>query len=143
MGRLDVRDSVFGVFDGTTSVLGVILTVGLTHSHALLLAAVGLAVSSAVGMAGGEWLSDNGKSRTSAVTIGVATAIGTLLPVLPFIVLSGTAAIVCGLVAILVVGAGIAVVRGNTWRNWVQTFAILGLAAGASAIAAIALGGGG
>ena len=141
--KFDVKDSVFGAFDGTTSVLGIILTVGLTHSHALLLAAVGLAISSAVGMAGGEWLSDNGKSRTAAITIGIATAVGTLLPVLPFILLSGTTAIICGLLVLLAVGAGIAVVRGNTVRTWVQTFLILGIAAGASGLAAIVLGGGG
>ena len=143
MKGIDVKDSVFGMFDGTTSVLGVILTIGLTHSHALLLAAVGLAISSAVGMAGGEWLSDNGKSRTAAITIGIATAIGTLLPALPFILLSGIVATICGLLVLLAVGAGIAIIRGNTVRAWVQTFLILGIAAAASGVAAIALGGGG
>jgi hypothetical protein len=137
---LDIRETTFGSFDGCTSVLGIIAAVGVTHQHALLLAAVGLAVSSGVGMAGGEWLSDNGKSRTAAVTIGAATSLGTVLPVIPFLLLSGTVALIVGILTVLAIGAAISVARGNAAKDWAQTFLILALASGASVLTALLLG---
>lgn len=138
--KLDVKDSVFGSFDGATSVLGVIAALGTIHQHALLLAAVGLAVSSGVGMAGGEWLADNGKSRVAAVTIGVATSVGTLIPVVPFVLLSGIVALIVGVLTVIALGAAISVARGNKGRDWGQTFLILALASAASVVTAVLLG---
>jgi hypothetical protein len=105
-GRSLLRPAIFGVFDGLTSLIGVLI--GMSRHPALILtAAIGLAVAGCVGMAAGEWLSDNDTGLGAAAVIGVATGTGTLLPALPFAALPPVpAAWSCG---VITVGLGAAI----------------------------------
>ena len=99
MNSEDKVESIFGVFDGLCSALGVILAIAINGAGDLVVAAVALAVGSAVSMACGEFLSDSGGSRRKAAAMGTATLIGSIAPAIPFIVFSGTIAyILCGLI---------------------------------------------
>lgn len=101
--------AIFGGFDGANSILGIIN--GVPADHMVRACAYG-AVSAGMSMAAGAWLSKRSDSGAlEAVVIGVATAVGTVLPSLPYLALRGTAALV-GVVAILVaLGAVISIVR--------------------------------
>ena len=100
---------IFGGFDGANSILGIIN--GVPADHMVRACASG-AVSAGMSMAAGAWLSKRSDSGAlEAVVIGVATAVGTVLPSLPYLALRGTAALV-GVVAILLaLGAVISIVR--------------------------------
>lgn len=83
----DLKQAVFGGFDGCTSALGVVtgLVVAGTHSGShILAAALGLAIAATVGMGAGEYLSDVTRNLRRAAVMAVATLTGSLLPALPF-----------------------------------------------------------
>lgn len=132
-----LRPAIFGVFDGSTSVLSILLAYrhldGLIFPGALALGAVG-----AVGMAAGEYLSDDTDSGLAAsVAIGVATGLGTVAPAVPYLLLQGLAATVSAVTVLLVIGALIAGVRAKRhhWaRAIAETYGVL-LAASAAAVA--------
>lgn len=87
VSRDDLRQAIFGSFDGLTSALGVItgLIVAGTHSSSRILAAsLGLAVAATVGMAAGEYLSDESRSVRRASVMGAATLTGSMVPAVPF-----------------------------------------------------------
>lgn len=105
--------AIFGGFDGATSVVGVLLTL-TGHPGQILPASLGLAVAGGVGMAAGSWLSaESDAGPAQAAVIGAATAVGTLLPALPYTVLAGGVAIVCSAVVLVLLGAVITLVRGS------------------------------
>ena len=57
----DLRQAIFGSFDGLTSALGVIaglLAAGVHDGGRILAGALGLAVAATIGMGAGEYLSD-------------------------------------------------------------------------------------
>ena len=139
----DLRQAVFGAFDGLASAIGMIAAVALTgHDSTLIVAAVALAVGSAVSMAAGEWLSDADASTRRALVMGAATLAGSILPAMPFALGNGAAAVGgCGALTVAA-GCAIAEVRpGARWRSYRLTFGVLAVACGA-AIAASALAGG-
>jgi VIT1/CCC1 family predicted Fe2+/Mn2+ transporter len=77
--------AVFGLFDGLTSLIGVLLPLlGRGDAATLIRTALGLALAEAVGMAAGAWLSDSDEGPAVASVIGTATGLGTLLPTIPF-----------------------------------------------------------
>ena len=120
--------AIFGAFDGSTSVVGVLLTL-TGHPEQIIPTALGLAVAGGVGMAAGAWLSDDDDAGpTEAAVIGVATAVGTVLPALPYAVLSGTAAIACSVLVLLLLGAAITWVRArdrSLRRAAAETYGVL------------------
>lgn len=117
---------IFGLGDGMTSLLGVVLY--LTHHPQLVLpAAISGGISSAVSMAGFSWLSESDEGIVSSCMLGAATGIGAVCPAIPFAFLRGGAALACSLVICGVVGLGIAVMHSgqNKWMSMLQTFGVL------------------
>ena len=77
--------AVFGGFDGTSSLLGVIVYLLITHPALIFPAALSGAVSSALSMGAGEWLSDSENGFAASLVMGAATLTGALLPCAPVV----------------------------------------------------------
>jgi VIT1/CCC1 family predicted Fe2+/Mn2+ transporter len=106
--------AVFGLFDGLTSLIGVLLPLwDRSDPAALVHTALGLALAEAVGMAAGDWLSDSDEGPAAACVIGAATGLGTLLPTLPYALLPADAARPACLAAIATLTLLIALVRAR------------------------------
>lgn len=120
--------AIFGASDGVTSLVGVLLTLA-GHPAQILPAALGLAVAGGVGMAAGSWLSrDSGAGLAASGVIGVATAVGTLLPALPYVLLGGVAAMAASGAVLVALGALITAVRARSesvWRSAAETYGVL------------------
>lgn len=120
--------AIFGGFDGSTSVVGVLLTL-TGHPEQIIPTALGLAVAGGVGMAAGAWLSDDEDAGPAeAAAIGIATAVGTMLPALPYAAMSGPAAVVCSALILILLGAAITRVRArdrSLRRAAVETYGVL------------------
>jgi VIT1/CCC1 family predicted Fe2+/Mn2+ transporter len=137
-----MRPAIFGVFDGSTSVLSILLAYrhldGLIFPGALALGAV-----SAVGMAAGEYLSDDTDSGFAAsAVIGVATGLGTVAPAAPYLLLHGAAAAAGALLVLLAIGALIAGQRAkrHRWpRALVETYGVLIVASVAAVVCTLAV----
>lgn len=108
--------ALFGAVDGLTVFLGVMLPL-IGRPRELVLAAVGAALAEAVGMAGGEWLSDSDSGWREAAVIGAATSLASILPALPFALLEGAAERWTAGAVLLVEAAGIAVARRYVQRK--------------------------
>lgn len=87
----DIKQFIFGVSDGITSALGVVIPLALAH-RPMLSVVFGLAICAAIGMGGGEYLSDTKGNRRSAAFMAIASFVGTLVPALPFFLLPYDAA---------------------------------------------------
>ncbi len=140
MTREELREAIFGSFDGLTSVLGVItgaLAAGAATGAHILGPAIGLAVAATLGMAAGRYLEDPvGQRRLHlAVVMGVFTMLGSSLPAVPFVTGAGRPQVV----AMLVITAVGGVLIGSR-RGYLLTFALLvavgALTAGLSAVVA-------
>ena len=136
------RQAIFGSFDGLTSALGVIAAAYLTgNTHILVATACGLAIASAVSMAGGEFLSETSKRNGAlnrAGIMAVATFIGSFLPAIPFLFFVKPVALMVACVLVLAAAAVIAQFRVPTQgvvRAYLQTYSILVVAAGLSILA--------
>ncbi|MGO9885514.1 MAG: VIT1/CCC1 transporter family protein [Solirubrobacteraceae bacterium] len=118
----DLREAVFGSFDGMTSTLGVIAGLLATNATApkILAAAIGIAVAATVGMGAGQYLSDGSRNMRNALVMAVATLIGSVLPAIPFIFGDSRACIVA-LIAITMLAAGVI----GHFRGYVVTYSIL------------------
>jgi hypothetical protein len=119
----DLKQAIFGSFDGITSALGVVtgLVIAGTHDGSrILAAALGLAVAATVGMGAGEYLSDTNRSLRRAGVMGSATLAGSLAPAVPFVAGYGAAQLIaCGLI---VAAGGVLIGR---FRGYRLTFAVL------------------
>jgi VIT1/CCC1 family predicted Fe2+/Mn2+ transporter len=124
----DLKQAVFGGFDGCVSALGVVtgLVVAGTHSGShILAAALGLAIAATVGMGAGEYLSDVTRSLRRAAVMAAATLTGSLTPALPFAFGYGTGQIVaCG---VIVCGSGVLI---GHFRGYRLTFTVLAIVCG-------------
>jgi VIT1/CCC1 family predicted Fe2+/Mn2+ transporter len=141
MTREDISQAIFGSFDGVVSVIGVIVALLAGPTAIMVDAAIGLAAASAVGMAAGEYLGDHARSLRKAAVMGLATIVGTLCPIVPFIVLPKKSAIVVAVVIVIVISVIISRSReGSTLRAYAETFGVLILAAGITALVSWATG---
>lgn len=118
-----VAPAVFGAFDGATSLVGVMLSLA-GHPEQVVPAALGLAIAGGVGMAAGSWLAgDDSKSgRLEALAIGAATAVGAILPALPYLVLTGAWAMLASALVLVALGAVITTVRARS-QSWLRAAA--------------------
>jgi VIT1/CCC1 family predicted Fe2+/Mn2+ transporter len=134
--RDDVSQAIFGSFDGVVSVIGVIVALLARPSPIIVEAAVGLAAASAIGMAAGEYLGDDTRNLRRALVMGLATVIGTMAPVVPFMVLDKRLAIPVALLLVLAISLAIAQARAQASprRAYLETFGVLFLAAGVTAL---------
>lgn len=151
--RYQVADSdnvskfVFGSFDGLNCILGVIAAGYVTGDiHALTLAAIGLAIAEGIAMAGGSYLSElvSVYRMRHALIIGGASAVGILVPALPFFFAPRNVAILLSLFLVVCFAAIIASVRIKTLgilEAYVQTFGIVFFAAVVSIAATLLLNG--
>lgn len=134
-----LSQATFGSFDGMTSVAGIIFALLSRGSGPIVLASIGLAVASALGMAAGEYLSD---SETSgglgrAGVMGMATAAGTMIPVVPFFLFTASVALVFAGILSLMLATGIGFVRKKGLVGYLQTYGILVGAAVATIIVSL------
>ena len=65
-----LKPAVLGGFDGTASLLGVVIYLLATHPSLIFPAAASGAVSSAISMAGGAFLSDSGNGLAASGVMG-------------------------------------------------------------------------
>jgi len=130
--RDDISQAIFGSFDGVVSVIGVMVALLARPTPILVEAAVGLAAASAVGMAAGEYLGDATRNLRRAAVMGIATVVGTMCPVVPFMLLAKDTAIVVTVVLVAAMSLAIARARAQVTsrRAYVETFGVLLLAAG-------------
>lgn len=153
MNKASVHAAILGSFDGLTSVLGIILAAALggAPGHLVLLVALGGAVAATVSMAGGEFLAANDlhlrDKLHSGITMGAATFVGTLLPVLPYVLCGGLLALCLSLALSLVLALAIAETRHrlspiSRGQAYLETGAVL-LCAGALVVLLTRLAGGG
>lgn len=78
------RPAVFGAFDGAASLIGVVIYLAATHPSLIFPAAVSGALTSAVSMGGGEFLSDSDLGLAASLVMALATFTGALAPAIPF-----------------------------------------------------------
>jgi VIT1/CCC1 family predicted Fe2+/Mn2+ transporter len=122
------RPAIFGLADGMMSLLGVVLYL-LGHPSLILPAALSGGISSALSMAGGEWLSDSDNGLGASCVMGAATGLGAILPALPYAVTTGVAALAGSITVCVLIGAVVGLMRPA--RRQViavaETYAILGV----------------
>lgn len=139
------RPAIFGGFDGCASLLGVVIYLAMIHPALIFPAAVSGAISSAVSMGGGEWLSDDsGHGFAASLVMAAATFCGALLPALPFAVATGSAAIAeCGVICCCIALA-VAALRPNRGLGLAvtETLGILVAVAGVVLLCGLVLPGG-
>jgi len=118
----DLREAIFGSFDGMTSTLGVVSGLLATHASApkLVAAAIGIAVAATVGMGAGQYLSDGARNVRKAVVMAVATLIGSVIPAVPFL-FGDSRACIGASIAVTVLGAGFI----GHYRGYLVTYSIL------------------
>jgi VIT1/CCC1 family predicted Fe2+/Mn2+ transporter len=123
------RPAVFGLFDGTCSLLGVVLYL-LGHQGLIFPAALSGGISSALSMAAGEWLSDgNGNGLAESAVIGAATGTGAVLPAVPYAVTTGPVAVGASVAICIAIAVVVALMRAGRSRRraLAETLAILGV----------------
>ncbi len=122
MDSSDLREAIFGSFDGMTSTLGVVAGLLATDATApkILAAAIGIAVAATVGMGAGQYLSDGARNMRRAIVMAVATLIGSVLPAIPFF-FGDSHACVAASIAITALAAGII----GHYRGYLVTYSIL------------------
>ena len=118
----DLKEAIFGSFDGMTSTLGVVA--GLLATRAtppkIIAAAIGIAVAATIGMGAGQYLSDGERNKRKALVMALATLIGSVLPALPFAFGTSLACVLAS-VAITIAAAGVI----GHYRGYAVTLLIL------------------
>lgn len=119
--------AIFGSFDGITVTLGILFS--LTGNPLVIFSAIlGVAAAEGVGMAAGEWLSESDNGFGAAITIGAATALGSVLPALPFLFTSGALALGLAFSIIALIGVVITALRykeRGLWRALLETYGVM------------------
>jgi VIT1/CCC1 family predicted Fe2+/Mn2+ transporter len=118
----DIREAIFGSFDGMTSTLGVVAGLLATKASAshVIAAAIGIAVAATVGMGAGQYLSDGQRNVRKALVMALATLAGSVLPAIPFLFGTSQACVI----ASLAITALAAAVIGH-YRGYLVTYGIL------------------
>lgn len=108
------------------SLLGVVLYL-LGHRALIFPAAVSGGISSALSMAGGQWLSDSGNGFRAALVMGAATGAGAVLPALPYAFTTGPAAVASSVVICTGIGLTVAFLRPHRGIGLalLETFGVL------------------
>ena len=122
LGAADLKEAIFGSFDGMTSTLGVVAGLLATHASApkIVAAAIGIAVAATVGMGAGRYLSDGQRSLRNAVVMAVATLVGSVVPAVPFLFGDSRASIAAS-IGVTALAAGVI----GHYRGYLVTYAIL------------------
>lgn len=91
--------AIFGLFDGTVSLVGLVFGLIIAHAsrHDFILTGLGAAISATVSMSTGQFEAAKGTARArlaSSTAMGVATMVGSLLPIAAFFWLARTPSLV-------------------------------------------------
>lgn len=126
MRRSLARPAIMGLADGLMSMLGVVLYL-TGHPHLIFPAAMSGGISSALSMAGGEWLSDSDNGLGASCVMGAATGLGAILPAIPYALTIGVPAIAASTVICVAIGVLVASLRPNRGRALAltETFGVL------------------
>ncbi len=124
-GKL-AKPAIFGLADGLMSMLGVVLYL-MGHQSLIFPAALSGGISSALSMAGGEWLSDSENGFAASCVMGGATGLGAILPALPYAISTGPAAVAESVVICCLIGFIVSLLRPNRGLGMAvtETFGIL------------------
>lgn len=108
------------------SMLGVVLFL-LGHQSLIFPAALCGGISSALSMAGGEWLSDSENGLGASCVMGLATGLGAILPAVPYALGGGSLAVAESVVICVCIGVAVAALRPRRGLGMalVETFGIL------------------
>jgi VIT1/CCC1 family predicted Fe2+/Mn2+ transporter len=111
------RPAVFGAFDGAASLIGVVVYLAVNHPSLIFAAAASGALTSAVSMGGGEFLSDSDSGLAASGVMALATFAGALAPAIPFAFGHGPRAVTgCAVICTLVIVV-VARLRPNRGRG--------------------------
>jgi VIT1/CCC1 family predicted Fe2+/Mn2+ transporter len=118
----DLKEAIFGSFDGMTSTLGVVAGLLATKagSHHIVAGAIGIAVAATIGMGAGQYLSDGQRNLRKAVVMALATLVGSILPAIPFFFGTSLACVLASIGITLLAAAVI-----GHYRGYLVTYAIL------------------
>jgi len=121
--------TIMGGADGLTLALGLIVSLS-GQPHAVVKAALGAGLAELVGMAAGAWLSDGSGGIWPPVANGGAAFVACFIPALPYLFLTGWAALIASVALVVGVAAVIAWLRPEKGAlAVVQTYGILAGAA--------------
>jgi VIT1/CCC1 family predicted Fe2+/Mn2+ transporter len=115
-----------GLSDGLMSMLGVVLYLLSRQSLIFPVALMG-GISSAISMAGGEWLSDSENGFAASCVMGGATGLGAILPALPYAFVTGPAAVADSVVICVLIGFVVSCLRprGGLGMAMAETYGVL------------------
>jgi hypothetical protein len=139
-----LKPAILGGFDGTASLLGVVIYLLLTHPGLIFPTAASGAVSSAISMGGGEFLSDSDNGLPASGVMAAATFAGAVLPAVPFAFGAGPFEIAACSMIIIGIGVAVSAMRPNRGRSLAlaETFGLLALVAGVVVACGLLLPGG-
>jgi hypothetical protein len=107
------QPAVFGGFDGMASMLGPVVLLASARPSLVAPAALCGALSSAVSMGAGEWLSDSDSGLGASAVMAGATFTGAILPALPWTFTRGPEAIVLSMLLCTAAATVVACLRPN------------------------------
>lgn len=137
-------EAIFGAFDGVVSTVGFVFGLLVHHSPSSAIAVGGLggAIAASISMTTGEYESnDKAASRAKlggAVAMGVATLVGSLMPVWPFFAFSRNIALAVGSVGCVLIAAWIGHEKRKGFHGYATAFLTL-FGAAALALAIVSL----
>jgi VIT1/CCC1 family predicted Fe2+/Mn2+ transporter len=142
LDREELSAAIFGCFDGVVSIIGVVFALLLTHTYGPAIGTIclGGAISATVSMSAGEYESQSGAALhklRNAIAMGVATLVGSMVPVWPFFVFDRTAALALGGIGAMVVATWIGREKRSGWRGYRNAYLIL---LGAAALTLLVVG---
>jgi VIT1/CCC1 family predicted Fe2+/Mn2+ transporter len=130
------RPVIFGLADGSMSILGVVAFL-TGHAGLVFPAALAGGLTASVSMATGEWLSDSGSGPGASVAMGAATLTGSVLPAIPYAFTHGWLAPCLSATALAAVALTVARLRSHRKHPYLETFAALGLVVAVSVACAV------
>ncbi len=128
-------EAIFGAFDGVVSTIGFVfgLLVHRSPESAIALGGLGGAVAASISMTSGEYESRNEPPRArlaGAAAMGVATLVGSMVPVWPFFVFGRPLALGVAAAGCVLVATWIGFEKHGGYRGFLVAFATLFGAAG-------------
>lgn len=130
--KRSISAAILGAADGTCSISGVIAGGAAAHASdpKIAVIALGGAAAATVSMAGGEFLSEDHADALAIFAMGAGTLLGSALPALPLLLLSGFGVWPAVIAVSLLIGLAVAYVRAKSTgrpskKAATQTFAVL------------------
>lgn len=139
------RPLIFGLGDGMVSLLGSVFYLS-GHPSLVLPAAISGGLTSAVSMAGFDWLSDDsGHGPGEACMLGLATGAGCVLPAIPYAFCSGVVAMAASVIVCVYLAFAIALMRPDRGKglSLLETYGVLSAAFAVVVLCVLLLPGGG